>query len=111
MGFADVGATATAEAIARGIEAAAAGDIRIPRKVAIGLCGTESTPEGLPNSEASELRLLQALADGITLQKFADLNFLSTRTLNRVLRDIANRLGAANRLQSLKIGARYGAIT
>lgn len=111
QGFAVVDATASAEAIARGIEAASAGDIRIPREAALGLCGASSRLKELPSFEASELRLLQALADGMTLREYADLNFLSTRTLNRVLSDVGRRLGAANRQQSLKLAAKYGLIT
>ena len=47
----------------------------------------------------------------MTLRRYAEMNFVSPRTLSRGLRSIAERLGAANRSQLLKLAAKYGLVS
>ncbi len=111
QGFAVVDATESAENVALGIQAAASGHVRISIRTAQSLCGMTSAPHTQFVFSPEEIKLLQALADGMTLRRYAEMNFVSPRTLSRGLRSIAERLGAANRSQLLKLAAKYGLVS
>jgi len=48
-----------------------------------------------------ELQLLQLLADGVSMEEISKTLYLSERTVKRKLKDILNKLEAANRVQAV----------
>jgi DNA-binding NarL/FixJ family response regulator len=61
-----------------------------------------------PTLPARELEVLALLGEGHSVQRIAERLFLGERTVKGVINSLTRRLGAANRVEAVAMGYRYG---
>jgi DNA-binding NarL/FixJ family response regulator len=61
-----------------------------------------------PALPARELEVLALLGEGYSVQGIAERLFLGERTVKAVINSVTRRLGAANRVEAVAMGYRYG---
>lgn len=97
---------AAPEVIVAAVEAAARGDVVLPRRIAKSLA--EGRGADLPSIDPQARRWLSALARGVTVAQVAAASGYSEREMFRRLHDLYRVLGAETRTEALLAAERLG---